>query len=549
MVFAAVQIVTLSDGNLFAVGGNMGNGSGTESDPYLIEDFADFTVFASDPNYWASGIYTQLTKDLDLYPDLPGRQIYTSAVIAPDPNYEIPGFNGIPFSGVFNGNDYMIDYLTIDASGEGNGYIGLFGLVRSDGVVKNLRLTNVGVTCTNHLYVLSTLAGSNFGAIINCYSEGSIIGGSTLGGLIGFNSGSITDCHTNCSVNGGVNLGGLVAKNYNQITRCSTGGSISGLQIIGGLVAENQGTISQCYASSSVSGRRKIGGLVGTQEADSENYVINESYSTGTVEGLFDSERIGGLLGHFQTGQVTECYSSSQLTLANQSKYCGGLIGTLSGGREISKCYTTGSIISGNNSYSIGCLIGSTGGTIKKCYSLGSVTCGNDSVNVGGLLGSGGSISECYAHGSVSVGDNCNNIGGLVGRSTMVTEGYSIGGIHYGNNSNSVGGLVGSGDESHITNSFWDMETSGMQISAGGQGLPTIYMQNKMIYVFAGWDFNTVWNIVNGSKYPYFQFQPGFILCGDINHPYPIGDLNQDCIVNILDIALVAEHWLEDNRP
>ena len=37
--------------------------------------------------------------------------------------------------------------------------------------------------------------------------------------------------------------------------------------------------------------------------------------------------------------------------------------------------------------------------------------------------------------------------------------------------------------------------------------------------------------------------------CGDPNHPYPVGDLNQDCRVDFLDLAILASHWLEDNRP
>jgi len=32
--------------------------------------------------------------------------------------------------------------------------------------------------------------------------------------------------------------------------------------------------------------------------------------------------------------------------------------------------------------------------------------------------------------------------------------------------------------------------------------------------------------------------------CGDYKHPYPIGDVNHDCIVNLLDIASIAENWL-----
>jgi len=37
--------------------------------------------------------------------------------------------------------------------------------------------------------------------------------------------------------------------------------------------------------------------------------------------------------------------------------------------------------------------------------------------------------------------------------------------------------------------------------------------------------------------------------CGDPDHPYPVGDLNKDCLVDLLDLAIFALHWLEDNRP
>jgi len=38
-------------------------------------------------------------------------------------------------------------------------------------------------------------------------------------------------------------------------------------------------------------------------------------------------------------------------------------------------------------------------------------------------------------------------------------------------------------------------------------------------------------------------YRPGY--CG----PIPIGDFNLDCIVNFLDFAVFADHWLECTRP
>ena len=41
----------------------------------------------------------------------------------------------------------------------------------------------------------------------------------------------------------------------------------------------------------------------------------------------------------------------------------------------------------------------------------------------------------------------------------------------------------------------------------------------------------------------------GYSICGDADHPYPVGDLNHDCRVDFLDLAILAEHWLESTAP
>lgn len=33
--------------------------------------------------------------------------------------------------------------------------------------------------------------------------------------------------------------------------------------------------------------------------------------------------------------------------------------------------------------------------------------------------------------------------------------------------------------------------------------------------------------------------------CGDYRHPYPVGDINKDCKVNMKDFALLTKHWLD----
>jgi hypothetical protein len=45
-----------------------------------------------------------------------------------------------------------------------------------------------------------------------------------------------------------------------------------------------------------------------------------------------------------------------------------------------------------------------------------------------------------------------------------------------------------------------------------------------------------------------FQLQ-SYAICGDPNHPYPVGDLNYDCKVDLRDLAIFAFHWLECTAP
>lgn len=41
----------------------------------------------------------------------------------------------------------------------------------------------------------------------------------------------------------------------------------------------------------------------------------------------------------------------------------------------------------------------------------------------------------------------------------------------------------------------------------------------------------------------YYNYTGG--MCGDGLHPYPIGDINKDCIVNLADLAIIALNWMK----
>jgi len=80
-----------------------------------------------------------------------------------------------------------------------------------------------------------------------------------------------------------------------------------------------------------------------------------------------------------------------------------------------------------------------------------------------------------------------------------------------------VGGLVGLNEDSTVSDSFWDTETSGQATSDGGTGKTTAQMQDVTTFSGAGWNIIVValnqtnpayiWNIVNGVTYPFLSWQ------------------------------------------
>jgi hypothetical protein len=230
------------------------DGSGKLEDPFQIET-ADQLLKLHEYNFFGDKNFI-LNADLDLNPDLPGRYILGRALLP-------------TFGGSFIGNSHVIHNLRI----EGGSYLGLFGKLLNNAIVRNIGLENVSIHGSG--YYVGGLAGTCNGNIIQCYSKGTVCGVRSIGGLIGSNGGFVTTCYNNCVVYGD--------------------------RYIGGLVGNNKGSVSDCYSTSSVSGNGYVGGLVG----DNEDGKIDKSYSTGTVTGDW---RVGGLVGDGQDESVAVCF-------------------------------------------------------------------------------------------------------------------------------------------------------------------------------------------------------------------------------------------------
>ncbi len=255
-----------------------------------------------------------------------------------------------------------------------------------------------------------------------------------------------------------------------------TDAQITGANCTGGLAGyASNSSIQNCHITGAITGGQYCGGLLGKAYNHTS---ITECHSMCCIHGGEDS---GGLVGMAEDNcQVTGSHSISDV---EGSELVGGLIGLTYLGGTISECFTSGAV---SAEYICGGLVGrSLGADIDNCYSASDV----DGIGyAGGLVGSitNGGITDCYSTGAVD-------------------------GTFY------IGGLLSENLECDVTNSFWDVTTSGQSSSEGGTGKTTAQMRTQSTFTSAGWDF--VGETVNGSEdiwtidsslndgYPYLSWQ------------------------------------------
>jgi hypothetical protein len=484
---------------------NYSGGNGTPAAPYQIANVHDLLTLANTVTDY-NKCFIQ-TADINM-----AGRTSSKALIAPDITSGVI-FQGMAFTGTFDGNDYKITHFRINSSS--NYYMGLFGYING-GSVKNLGIENFSVS--GYYYVGGLIGYNNYGSITNCCSMGDVnssINSKYVGGMVGYDySGSVTNCYST----------GTVIVAYNS-------------QYVGGLVGYCGGSVSitYCYSTDAVSNSSNlyydVGGLAGC------NYggIVN-CYSTSAVSGAPGSYNIGGLLGR-NAGTISDCFSTGAVSGPG---FVGGLVGDNYG--SISDCYST-CAVSGTSGG--GGLVEYNSGTISNCYSTGAVSGISGSIYTGGLAGYNyGSISNCYSAGAVS-------------------------------GSSHIGGLVGDCNNTHATvsASFWDVNSSGQPTSAAGTGKTTAEMKTESTFTSAGWDFSyadgndAVWYMaMNGYPILTWQISPADIYtdgknnfldfavlarywmrkdCRRYNNYCDWADLNFDGVVDIEDLREFMIYWLE----
>ncbi|MDF2657836.1 MAG: filamentous hemagglutinin outer membrane protein [Paenibacillus sp.] len=213
------------------------------------------------------------------------------------------GSSSTQFTGVFDGAGHVIRNLTINRPSQDG--VGLFGMIGSGGVVRNLRLEG-----------------------------GSIAGGNFTGALSGNNSGTVERSHASADVKGRGVVGGLIGYDNGRISASFVTGDVAGTDNVGGLAGRSDGTVTESHATGHVDGRNIVGGLVGLKEGGD----LNRTYFAGTVNG--SGYYVGGLAGSLNGGDIRLSYNIGSVS---GDHVVGGLVGITTYG-HVGYSYSTGPV-------------------------------------------------------------------------------------------------------------------------------------------------------------------------------------------------------------
>ena len=405
-------------------------GSGTEANPYLIENAQQLAFIAEMVNGGVThydNTYFKLTTNVQIDS--------TSA-------WEPIGLNETYyFGGHFDGDNHLVTlYLHTTTLT----YVGLFGFIQ------NASIQNLGVG----------------GEIIR---NGSIT--SYAGGIVGYVNNSVILKNCYCIANiMGYYVGGIAAcqyvKNVNNtnviVDNCYSAGSLSG-RLVGGIIGKsnlssysnsssgstalgncitirNCKNISNLYITGTIwteynNGYSGIGGgIVGYILCESENgysfggslttqttglYKFDQCENVGNIESNLSSGYYGGIVSFIytcrsscrdQSSATIQIYNSNNIgNIVATSGYAAGIAGFCS------RCSFSSSGTSCNGNYSSVCYV-----YVRNCYNTGILSASSSSGIIGRSSTTSTSINNCYNAGSLS--GTSSGIIGNTNNNTTVTN-------------------------------------------------------------------------------------------------------------------------------
>ena len=270
---------------------------------------------------------------------------------------------------------------------------------------------------------------------------------------------------------------------------CPTAGGCTGYELTANIDLDTDGDGSIGTDSGDAYHNSGAGWLpIGT---NTSRYAANFKGDGHTINNLFISRSSTDYQGLF--GATASSARIETLGIINANVRGDDHIGILSGRNygTIVACYTTGKA---RGDYGIGGLVGSLAGSfIRSSYATAYVEGANA---VGGLLGhrASGSVAHSYATGRVSGTVNAGGLEGAVSAAALTSVG------------------------STVTNSYWDISTSGVtNTAAGGAGKTTRQLQSVTSYtgIYANWNANLdgvtgnddPWTFGNKMQYPMLDYK------------------------------------------
>lgn len=208
------------------------------------------------------------------------------------------------FSGSFDGNGYVIEYLNIMGYGYNN--VGLFDVIGA-GTVKDLHLRNININADK----------GNVGGIagqIKASEENSAVSNVSFHGAI------------NVSGNDAVNVGGLFGTSARAISNAIVLGTINSSNtsaVVGGVVGSSSASISNVVSMMQINANGTTGAFVGGGTNATDSYhMANAVYNGTAFVNVTDSAKTySDLMGGSKTGYGTnKYYYESGTTIADDYK-------------------------------------------------------------------------------------------------------------------------------------------------------------------------------------------------------------------------------------
>lgn len=243
--------------------GNFGGGTGTYSDPIMIEDIADLAKIGSVSKYF------KLANDIDaskeamemagLFTDGKGWVPLGTATVCVG-HTSFAGFKGLDF------NMKKIKNLYINRPDEDNvGFFGFLGNYNKDieFIVKRPYFENANIKGKNNVGILAGSVISPSSTFKVCIDglccKGTVSGMSYVGGAVGsfgpyFSQSYMKNVYCECTVSGESYIGGIAGNLPNtsagtSVSLCLSKGNVSGASYVGGIAGGNSMTlISNCYS-------------------------------------------------------------------------------------------------------------------------------------------------------------------------------------------------------------------------------------------------------------------------------------------------------------